>query len=144
MSVAQDLDDFDLRQRLSRGSAHTFVRQDRHLAEHLPRPEDGQQHGIATFATAPDPDSPADQHVHRVAGLALVVQVGLRGELQMTAASLERRALALGQRGEESNGLGDAPKIHEHAQLRVPTRTGAWLAKPVRVVSFTHEDERNT
>ncbi len=136
----QDLDDLDVRQRLGAGRADPFGRQDGHLAEHLARTEDRQQHRVAALATAPDPDAPADQHVHRVARLSLVVQIGLRGDLQAAAPSLERGAFASGS---EAKRAMSRPfhKIHEHAQLRVPTRTTAWTSDSIR--GFVHSMRTN-
>ena len=104
---AQDLDDLDLRQCLRRRGTHPLVRQDRHLAEHLPGPEDGEQHGVAALTAAPDADPSADEHIHRVARLTFVVEVGVRRDLQVPAPRLERGAFAFGKRGEEGDVLDD-------------------------------------
>ena len=82
--------------------AHSFVRQDGHFAEHLTRAENGQQHGSPRSPPLQMPIRPLTQHVHRVAGLALVVQVRLGRNRHVAASSFEGGSFAFRKRCEEA------------------------------------------
>ena len=130
--------------RLRRCRADPLVGEDRHLAEHLPWSEDGQQHRVPRSPPLQITDPPADQHVHRVAGLTLVIQVGLRRDLRDGDSAPRERCVTLGKRREESKLLDDDGHDTPTRNIACWNTHRSVVTPRFRVVSFTHEDERHT
>jgi hypothetical protein len=61
----------------------------------------------------------------------------------MTAASLQRSALAVRKRSKESNGLGDEGQDTRTRKDACSNTHRSVVTKGSSVVSFTHEDECN-